>query len=161
MESVGAELSLRRIAGVVQASPETISHYLQACEDAYLIFSCPYFAYSEAKRLRHNRKYYAVDTGLRRAVSTRSGRDLGKDFENLVYLALRRNTEDICYWKGKGEVDFVITTPRGVTPIQVTWDDPLPRHEDAVEEFYQQFPHANEALYVTRHNFDSLGALVS
>lgn len=161
MESVGAELSLRRIAGVVQASPETISHYLQACEDAYLIFSCPYFAYSEAKRLRHNRKYYAVDTGLRRAVSTRSGRDLGKDFENLVYLALRRNTEDICYWKGKGEVDFVITTPRGVTPIQVTWDDPLPRHEDAVEEFYQQFPHANEALYVTRHNFDSLGTLVS
>jgi uncharacterized protein len=78
MDSVGSELSLRRIAGAVQLSPETVSHYLQACEDAYLLFSCPYFAYSEAKRVRHNRKYYAIDTGLRRAVSTRAGQDLVK-----------------------------------------------------------------------------------
>jgi uncharacterized protein len=61
LESVGSELSLRRIAGAVQLSPETVSHYLQACEDAYLIFSCPYFAYSEAKRARNNRKYYVID----------------------------------------------------------------------------------------------------
>lgn len=39
MESVGSELSLRRIAGAVQLSPDTVSHYLQACEDAYLILA--------------------------------------------------------------------------------------------------------------------------
>lgn len=159
LESVGSELSLRRIAGAIQLSPETVSHYLQACEDAYLIFSCHYFAPSEAKRVRHNRKYYAVDTGLRRAVSARSGQDLGKDFENLVYLVLRRITADISYWKGKGEVDFVVNTPRGVTPIQVTYGDPQPRHEEALEEFFQQFPHANEAVYVTPKSFDSFTAL--
>ena len=159
LESVGSELSLRRIAGAIQLSPETVSHYLQACEDAYLIFSCHYFAYSEAKRVRHNRKYYAVDTGLRRAVSARSGQDLGKDFENLVYLVLRRTTADISYWKGKGEVDFVVNTARGVTPIQVTYSDPQSRHEEAIEEFFQQFPHANEAVYVTPKSFDSFTAL--
>jgi len=159
LESVGSELSLRRIAGAIQLSPETVSHYLQACEDAYLIFSCHYFAYSEAKRVRHNRKYYAVDTGLRRAVSARSGQDLGKDFENLVYLVLRRTTADISYWKGKGEVDFVVNTARGVTPVQVTFGDPQPRHEEALEEFFQQFPHANEAVYVTPKSFDSFTAL--
>jgi uncharacterized protein len=160
MESVGSELSLRRIAGVVQLSPETVNNYLQACEDAYLIFSCPFFAYSEAKRIRHNRKYYAIDTGMRRAVSTKLGADLGKDFENLVYLILRRKTLDICYWKGKGEVDFVINTDKGVTPIQVSIEEPQQRHEDALEEFYQSFPHANEAIYVTPETLDELVELL-
>jgi len=158
-ESVGAELSLRRIAGAVQLSPETVSHYLQACENAYLIFSCPYFAYSEAKRVRHNRKYYAVDTGLRRAIITRAGQDLGKDFENAVYLALRRKTSDISYWKGKGEVDFVVTGTRGVTPIQVSYGPPLARHEQALQEFYGQFPHANEAIVVTPDSFSELATM--
>jgi len=45
-ESVGSETSLRRIAGALKLSPETVSAYLQACEDAYLVFSCPYFALS-------------------------------------------------------------------------------------------------------------------
>ncbi|WP_459938472.1 ATP-binding protein [Desulfonatronum parangueonense] len=156
MESAGSTLSLRRIAGALQLSPETVSHYLQACEDAYLTFSCSYFAYSEAKRVRHNRKYYAIDTGLRRAISTRVGQDLGKDFENLVYLTLRRKTTDISYWKGKGEVDFVVNTTNGITPIQVTYSEPQQRHDDALAEFYGQFPHANEAIYVSPESFDEL-----
>ena len=155
LESVGSELSLRRIAGAIQLSPETVSHYLQACEDAYLLFSCHFFAYSEAKRVRHNRKYYAVDTGLRRAVSARSGLDMGKDFENLVYLVLRRTTADISYWKGRGEVDFVVNTQRGVTPIQVTYGEPQPRHEEALDEFFQQFPNSSDPIYVTPENFDT------
>ena len=160
LESVGSELSLRRIAGRVQLSPETVSHYLQACEDAYLIFSCPYFAYSEARRVRHNRKYYVIDTGLRRVISTTGGQDLGKDFENLVYLMLRRRTADISYWKGKGEVDFVVNGERGVTPVQVTYGEPQSRHHDALEEFYQHFPHANEAVYVTPDSLDEVGTIM-
>jgi len=52
----------------------------------------------------------------------------------------RLTTTDICYWKGKGEVDFVVSTDQGITPIQVTWDQPKARHEDALEAFYRQFP---------------------
>lgn len=70
-----------------------------------------------------------------------------------------RTTADISYWKGKGEVDFVVNTARGVTPIQVTYGDPQPRHEEALEEFFQLFPHANEAVYVTPKSFDSFTAL--
>ena len=89
----------------------------------YLIFSCPFCVFG-IKRARHNRKYYAIDTGLRRAIRAKGGEDLGKDFENMVFLALRRKTNEVCYWKG--EVDFVITTRSGTpTPIQVTYDKPL------------------------------------
>lgn len=160
LESVGSELGLRRIAGAVQLSPDTVNHYLQACEDAYLIFSCPYFAYSEAKRARHHRKYYAIDTALRRAVSSKAGDDLGKDFENLVFLQLRRKTSDISYWKGRGEVDFVVNGPRGTTPIQVSIGAPQPRHQEALQEFYRNFPYANEAVFVTPTTYPEFTELI-
>lgn len=95
---------------------------------------------------------------MRRAITLRAGRDQGKDFENLVYLVLRRKAVDIAYWKGHGEVDFVVNTLNGVTPIQVTFGDPLPRHEDALEAFYRQFPQANEAIFVTPDSFEDLFA---
>jgi predicted AAA+ superfamily ATPase len=157
-ESVGSETSLRRIAGAVKLSPETVSSYLQACEHAYLVFSCPFFAYSEAKRTRRNKKYYAIDTALRRAVTTRIGADLGKDFENLVYLTLRRKTTDVFYWRGKAEVDFVVNTASGVTPLQVTIGKPQERHDEGLREFYESFPHAAEAIYVTPDTFEELVA---
>lgn len=153
-ESVGSELSLRRLAGVTHLSPETVNLYLQACQDAYLLFSCSYFAFSEAKRQRHNRKYYAIDTGLRGVVSSKTGSDVGKNFENLVYLMLRKQTEKIFYWSGKhGEVDFVVESNRGITPIQVTVEEPLERHHQALEEFYRSFPQAQESVFVTLKSF--------
>ena len=155
-ESVGSETSLRRIAATVQLSPETVNGYLQACEDAYLVFSCPYFAYSEAKRARRNTKFYAVDTGLRRAVTSRAGDDLGKDFENLVYLTLRRKGAEVFFWRGRAEVDFVVKTVNGVRPIQVTFGAPKPRHEAGLREFYATFPHASEALLVTPDSYHEL-----
>ena len=155
-ESVGAELSLRRIAGTMGLSPETVNLYLQACEDAYLIFGCPYFAYSEAKRTRRNKKYYVIDTALRRSVSSKLGSDLGKDFENLVFLTLRRKTRNVYYWREKGEVDFVVNTDRGVTPLQVSYGPPKERHEKALQEFYTVFPHANEAVFVTPESYVEL-----
>ena len=158
-ESIGSELSLRRIAGAVGLSPETVNHYLRACEDAYLIFSCPFFAYSENQRQRHNRKYYAIDTGLRRSVVTQRATDFGKDFENLVYLTLRQKTTEVFYWRGDGEVDFVVQTASGITPIQVTIGEPKARHEDAIANFYKQFPGANEAMFITPESFDQLNAI--
>jgi predicted AAA+ superfamily ATPase len=159
MESIGSELSLRKLAARTVLSPETVSLYIKALEDAYLIFSCPFFAFSEAKRQRNNKKYYAIDTGLRRAVSTRLGRDEGKDFENFVFLSLRRRTKEIYYWRGKGEVDFVVKTKQGYTPIQVSTAEAQPRHESALIAFHQEFQNATEALLVAPDSIDQLMAL--
>ena len=65
-ESAGSELSLRRIAAASGVAVETVSAYLDACDQAYLLFQCPWFAFSELKRSQRNRKYYPVDTALRR-----------------------------------------------------------------------------------------------
>ena len=157
-ESAGAELSLRRVAGAAGIAVATAATYLAACEAAYLVFSVPFFAFSDRKRAARNKKYYPVDTGLRRMVITRTGADRGKLLECAVHLELRRRGIRPAYWRGKGEVDFVVTTNRGIVPIQVSWEGPTDRHFRALEAFYESFPHAQEALMIGPAEFEA-GAL--
>jgi predicted AAA+ superfamily ATPase len=152
-ESIGSELSLRRLSSSIGLSVDTVSSYLDAAENAYLCFCCHYFTYSGRQRAHRNKKYYAIDTGLRRSVITQTGQDLGKDFENMVFLALRRRYPEVCYWKGTQEVDFVVESDRGLVPIQVSWDGPKMRHDKALDEFYQEFRHALDPVYVSADNF--------
>ena len=158
LESAGAELSLRRIAGAAGIAVDTATSYLAACEAAYLVFSVPYFTYSDRKRAARNKKYYPVDTGLRRMVVTRTGNDRGRLLECAVHLELRRRGLRPSYWRGEGEVDFVVTTDRGIVPIQVSWEAPTERHHRALEAFYETFPHAQEALMIGPTEF-AAGAL--
>ena len=154
-ESAGAELSLRRIAGAAGIAVDTAASYLAACEAAYLLFSVPYFAFSDRKRSARNKKYYPVDTGLRRMAVTRTGADRGKLLECAVHLELRRRGLLPAYWRGQGEVDFVVTTERGIIPIQVSWEAPSDRHHRALEEFYESFPHAQEAVMIGPAEFEA------
>ena len=152
-ESAGSELSLRRIAAAAGVAVETVSAYLEACEQAYLLFACPWFAFSERKRSHRNRKYYPVDTALRRVAVTRTGRDLGKALECATFIELRKRYGDVFYWRQSGEVDFVVLKGSTPTPIQITAVDATERHLRALDAFYETFPHAAEGLAVTMDNF--------
>jgi len=156
-ESAGSELSHRRLAGALGVSADTVATYLEATEAAYLVFSCPYFDWSARKRLVRNTKFYPIDTGLRRVSVTKTGADKGKMLECATFLRLRREHKNVFYWRGKGEVDFVVEENRTLTPIQVTWDEPSERHMRALDDFYSTFQNTNEAVFVTKDNFASLG----
>lgn len=85
------------------------SRYLEFLEDAYVSFAVPKFSPSFKQRVVTPNKYYAVDTGLRRANSPQATRDLGRRLENAVFLALRRQGERVAY-AGEKDVwgcDFV------------------------------------------------------
>jgi hypothetical protein len=159
-ESAGSELSLRRVAGATGIAVDTAGNYLEACEAAYLLFACPYFTFSARQRASRNRKYYPIDTGLRRVVVTRGGADRGKSLECATYLALRRRYGEVSYWRDEGEVDFVVRVDGRIVPIQVTWTEPLDRHHRALERFYQRHPQAEEVVFVTAERFEeSLAAI--
>ena len=155
-ESAGSELSLRRLAAATGIAVDTAGAYVQASEAAYLLFGCPYFAFSERKRAARNRKFYPVDTGLRRVVVTKTGQDRGKSLECAVYLALRRRFGQVFYWRDRGEVDFVVHAEGRIIPVQVTWDVPHERHHRALESFYENFPQAEEARFVTAADFEAV-----
>jgi hypothetical protein len=163
-ESAGSESSMRRLAGVTGVAVETTQSHLEACEAAYLLFGVPFFAYSERIRATHKKKFYPIDTGLRRVAVTRTGADLGKHLECATFLALRRRFAHVSYWRGRGEVDFVVQNAQGApVPVQVSWGGPLERHHRALDAFYEQFPQAAEAVFVDEHTFPALtrGSLLS
>lgn len=155
-ETAGSELSYRKIAAVTGLTVDTVKSYLAACEDAYLLFECQFFAFSEKKRLARQKKYYPIDCGLRHAITSTNGRDLGKSLELMIYLRLKQTNENVYYWTElhQGEIDFVTVNGNTITPYQVTLNKPENRHEKALNYFYENFPQANEAVFITLDNAD-------
>lgn len=153
-DTCGSELSFRKIAATTGLTVDTVKSYLEACESAYLLFACHYFAFSEKKRLSRQKKYYPIDSGLRHAVTSTRGRDLGKSFELMVYLNLRKTNEKVYYWQEihKGEVDFITLNGNQIVPYQVSYHGMENRHEKALDYFYEQYPNAAEAIMITKDN---------
>lgn len=80
-------------------------------QEGYLFFFAPIFSYNIKDRAQYPRKSYLGDTGFMQAISGK--KDMGKLFENAVFLELKRRmqpVEEINYWKDKDgkEVDFII-----------------------------------------------------
>lgn|SRR3990167_5718694 len=154
-DSTGSELSLRKLSNLMDVSVDTIHSYIHACEAAYLFFECPYFSFSERQRLARQRKYYPVDLALKDAVSvTSKGLDRGKKLETIVFHQLRKKFKHVNYWRGKNEVDFIVQTPNGILPIQVTWDETKERHKDALIEFKEAFPDSLQPLLINHSNIE-------
>jgi uncharacterized protein len=106
-------------------SKDTVHNYLEYIQDAFLIFSIPF--YSESERIKQNRprKIYAIDNGLINAASISFSNNYGKLLENLVYLDLRRQNKTIYFYNTSDshEIDFVTIDQEGKRElIQVTWD---------------------------------------
>lgn len=109
--------------------------YTQHIEDAFLAFSVPLYSESIRKVQVNPKKIYAIDTGLIRAMTLDHTKDLGRLFENLIYLDLRRQGLIIHYYltKERYEVDFLVQTRQGKRElIQVTWD--MVDHETKIRE---------------------------
>ena len=94
-------------------------------ESSYLAFFIPIFSRSIKDRLQYPRKSYAGDTGFYYGTSGKT--DIGRAFETLVFLELKRRAKasSICYWKNSSgfEVDFIIKKGTEVsTAIQVAYE---------------------------------------
>jgi predicted AAA+ superfamily ATPase len=104
---------------------DVLYEYADYIEDAYLAFSIPIFGSSVRKVHANPKKLYAIDTGLVRALTLNYERDLGRLFENIVYLDLRRQGCHISYYltEDRQEIDFIVKTPRGEKKFfQVVWN---------------------------------------
>ena len=106
-------------------SVKTIINYFDYLENAYLVFKVPYFSYSLKKQSVNPFKVFSIDTGLRNSISFKFSSDIGRLYENLAALELKRKNKEIYYWKNPlhEEVDFVIKEGFKVRQlIQVCYD---------------------------------------
>ena len=124
-----------------QAAKDTIYNYIDYLEDAYLIATVPLLTESLRRSQVTSKKIYGVDNGLIQANIFTQPKNIGRLFENQVYLDLRRENKKIFYYITQSgyEIDFVTQNVEGKKEIiQVVWDmsdhQTKMREERAIEE---------------------------
>ncbi|MCF0207766.1 MAG: ATP-binding protein [Bacteroidales bacterium] len=121
-DSIGSLTAARNIAASLSKSGNEISHntvakYLDFFTESYLLYSAPRYDLKGKRLLSSNKKYYAVDLGLRNILlANRHNTDLGHKIENVVYLELmRRHNSQVYVGKNEDrEVDFMVQQPDGM-----------------------------------------------
>ncbi len=109
LTNVSSLQSFNRIKDALNVSLDTVERFSRYLSEAYMIFFTSKFSFSKKEQLLNPKKVYCIDTGLRNAVGFVFSEDSGRLMENVVFLELkRRGSGEIFYWKGKGEVDFVV-----------------------------------------------------
>lgn len=136
----------------------TVMEYFSYLEESWLFFFIPKFSYSQRKQLINAKKVYSIDTGLVTANSRSFSEDLGRRFENKVFLHFRRTYPEIYYFSEKNECDLVIFGRQGLVElVQVCFElntENLKRELDGLWEAMKFFD-KKEGLLVTRAQEDS------
>ncbi len=110
--NIGTLLSINKFYNELKSlgfklSKDSLFEYFSFLEEAFTFFRVPIYRNSIEEELRHSKKIYAIDNSLRSLFTFSFSDDFGKLYENLTYLHLRRNTNEIYYYKVKQEVDFL------------------------------------------------------
>lgn len=103
----------------------TVQKYIMYIENSYFGFSLPIFSYKIKNQIQYSKKIYFIDNAFINAISTKFMNDLGRLYENLVAVELKRTKKEVYYWKNseKEEVDFVIKEDTKVNQlVQVCYD---------------------------------------
>jgi hypothetical protein len=104
MERAGKQLSINKIAKVLNISTQTASKYYYLFADNYLIHTVVKWGKTN-ERIKAVKKIYAPDLGIRNRFT--GFRDYGALFENYVFLKIKHRNP--CYVKVNGiELDFML-----------------------------------------------------
>ena len=130
MSNTASHVSFNKIRNMFNLkSVHTALNYLSFLEESFLFFLVPPFSYKAKERAIATRKIYAIDTGMMDALSVSFSRNIGKIYENMVFLELARRSSmaqpEIYYWQDiyRNEVDFVVKEGKEIKElIQVCYD---------------------------------------
>jgi uncharacterized protein len=101
-------------------SVNTIKKYINYLENSWLFFILNIYDFSIKRQQIAPKKVYGIDLGLINSVGFQFSPNTGKMLENLVFLALRRKSDNIYYYTSPEnyEIDFYMPARRLF--IQVT-----------------------------------------
>ncbi len=125
-DNIGNRTSVKNISDNIEGleknnSYNTVSTYIQALIDSYIVYKANRFDIKGKEYLKTQEKYYAVDIGLRYyMLGQGSGTDMGHILENVVYLELLRRGYEVYIGKYDDmEVDFVAKNSENTIYYQV------------------------------------------
>lgn len=152
MESTTAKLNVRNIADTAEISRNTVERYLDYLEEFFLISRCRRYTTSEYSSSGHP-KIYLQDVGLYNTLAgtmaeetLQNGEKMGPILETAVLDHARRlqfalsdtQSSEVAYWDKRGEVDFVLSNPDYVLPIEVKNGDTTRSDLRGLENFIEE-----------------------
>ncbi|MBT7325013.1 MAG: ATP-binding protein [Anaerolineae bacterium] len=113
-------------------SVNTIKTYVKYMEDSWLFFTLNVYDYSVKRQQIAPKKIYSIDTGLSRSVGFQFSPNTGRVLENLVFLALRQNNQEIYYLTTPNgyEVDFYLPEKRQLIQVSQHLENPATRERE-------------------------------
>jgi hypothetical protein len=143
MTNIGALFSYNSVARALNLHYDTVKKYIPYFEEVFLFFVIPFFSWKIKTTVKKDMKCYSIDTGLRNAVSFKFSDDLGRLSENLVLIELKRRKNEVYFWKGKREVDFVVREENNLTAMNITYTNEISQREkDGLLEFKEKYKNA-------------------
>lgn len=160
LSNTGKEISFNNLKNTFEVgSASSIMDFLHYLTDAYLLFLVPRYDTSLKVQARNPRKVYAIDQGLVNFSSVSGSPDRGRLLENAVYLHLRRSGQEVWYFKGRKECDFICRENRNIiSAIQVSWEVGEQNEKREVEGLLEAMCqlHLTEGTIITFDQEDSL-----
>ena len=95
-------------------SVNTVKNYIDYLENSWLFFTSNVYDYSVKRQQIAPKKVYPIDTGLANAVGFAFSPNTGKLLENVVFLALRRRTQEISITLRLPDSRWIFTCRRAV-----------------------------------------------
>jgi predicted AAA+ superfamily ATPase len=156
-------LNVSGIARDLETTKVTLTDYLSVMDAAMVGFILDRYAGNVIGRQRGMKKSVPLDPGLTVAIGRwdmdgpSAARNEGLLAEIAVHSWLLRQDPavDVAHWREDDrEVDFVVSTPGRVLPIEVKWrDEARMRRLSGLDAFRRRFG-GSEALVVTRETFE-------
>ncbi|GAB6286410.1 MAG: ATP-binding protein [Methanoregula sp.] len=95
----------------------TVKEYITYLSGAYLFFELLRFDYSVKKQLNSPRKCYSIDTAFSNLCGFSLSPNKGRLLENIVFIELRRRGNEVFYYSGKRECDFITKDGRRISGV--------------------------------------------
>jgi len=159
---VGNEVSYNELAQTIGVDKNTVAHYIQILEKAFIIFRLRPFSRNLRNELKKLRKIYFVDTGIRNAIINNLNplnlrQDTGSLWENFIISErMKQNTnrelsKNAFFWRTREgrEIDYLEEGGGKLDGFEIKWTE---EKFKAPKIFSESYPESRIQL-VNKNNF--------
>ena len=161
---VGAEVSYNELSLLCGLDAKTVASYISILEQAYIIFRLGSFSRNLRNELKHSRKIYFYDNGIRNALignfsQAENRTDVGALFENYAIAERMKRKEYLMdyarswFWRNtnKQEIDYIEEKDDKIHAYELKWNPK--RKASAPLSFRNAYPDADFTV-INRDNIE-------
>lgn len=131
---LGNEVSYNELANLLEVDKATVAKYIDLLEKTFIVFRLNSFSRNQRNEIKHNRKIYFYDTGIRNAIINNFNpldlrTDKGALWENfLITERMKRNTyyrhyANAYFWRTttSQEIDYIEESDGQISAFEFKW----------------------------------------